>query len=74
LVSFSTTDQNQADALQRTVNAIARIEIDEIATIGPALEAATLHGPNNVTLLPSTPHDAVVKEVSLVRPMAVTAR
>jgi MGT family glycosyltransferase len=66
LVSFSTTDQNQADALQRTVNAIALAAMDGVATIGPALEAATLHAPNNVTLLPSAPHDAVMKEVSLV--------
>jgi MGT family glycosyltransferase len=66
LVSFSTTDQKQTDALQRTVNAIGRIEMDGVATTGPALEAAKLHAPNNVTLLPSAPHDAVMKEVSLV--------
>jgi MGT family glycosyltransferase len=66
LVSFSTTDQNQIDALQRTVNAIGRIEMDAVATTGPALEGAKLAAPNNVTLLPSAPHDAVMKEVSLV--------
>ncbi len=37
-----------------------------VATTGPALEVAKLHAPNNVTLLPSAPHDAVMKEVSLV--------
>jgi len=66
LVSFSTTDQNQTDALQRTVNAIAGSEIDAVATLGPALDGATLRRPKNVTLLPSAPHDAVMKEVSLV--------
>ena len=66
LVSFSTTDQNQTDALQRTVNAIAGIEMDAVATLGPALDGATLRRPKNVTLLPSAPHDAVMKEVSLV--------
>lgn len=66
LVSFSTTDQKQTDALQRTVNAIGRIAMDGVATIGPALEATTLHAPKNVTLLPSAPHDAVMREVSLV--------
>jgi MGT family glycosyltransferase len=66
LVSFSTTDQNQADALQRTVNAVAGVEMDGVATIGPALEGVTLHAPKNVTLLTSAPHDAVMKEVSLV--------
>ena len=66
LISFSTTDQNQTDALQRTVNAIAGIEMDAVATLGPALDGATLRRPKNVTLLPSAPHDAVMKEVSLV--------
>ena len=66
LISFSTTDQNQTDALQRTVNAIAGIEMDAVATLGPALDGATLRCPKNVTLLPSAPHDAVMKEVSLV--------
>lgn len=66
LVSFSTTNQNQADALQRTVNAIAGIEMDAVATLGPELDGAPLRSPKNVTLLPSAPHDVVMKEVSLV--------
>src|SRR5699024_853387 len=66
LVSFSTTNQDQTDALQRTVNAIGRIKIDAVATLGPALKDHSLHAPANVTLLPSAPHDAVMKEVSLV--------
>ncbi len=66
LVSFSTTNQNQADALQRAVNAVAGIGMVGVATIGPGLEGVTLHAPNNVTLLPSAPHDAVMKDISLV--------
>ena len=66
LVSFSTTNQDQADVLQRTVNAIGRIEMDAVATLGPALKDVSLHAPANVILLPSAPHDAVMKEVSLV--------
>jgi MGT family glycosyltransferase len=66
LVSFSTTDQGQADVLQRTVNAIGRIKMEAVATLGPALNDVSLHAPANVTLLPSAPHDAVMKQVSLV--------
>jgi UDP:flavonoid glycosyltransferase YjiC (YdhE family) len=66
LVSFSTTNQDQADALERTVNAIGRIRMDAVATLGPALEDRSLHAPANVALLPSAPHDAVMREVSLV--------
>lgn len=66
LVSFSTTDQNQADALQRTANAVAKIGMDGLVTVGPALEGVTLNAPKNVTFLASAPHDAVMKEVTLV--------
>jgi UDP:flavonoid glycosyltransferase YjiC (YdhE family) len=66
LVSFSTTNQDQADVLQRTVNAIATIKMDAVATLGPAVRSADLQAPANVTLPPSAPHDAVMKEVSLV--------
>src|SRR5262245_13813861 len=66
LISFSTTDQCQARALQRAVNAVAHAGMDGVATVGPALDAAALDAPKCVTLLPSAPHDAVMKEVSLV--------
>jgi MGT family glycosyltransferase len=66
LVSFSTTNQNQADALQRAVNAVAQAGMEGVATAGPGLDGATLDAPQNVTLLPSAPHDAVMKQVSLV--------
>jgi MGT family glycosyltransferase len=66
LISFSTTNQDQADALQRAVNAVAQAGMDGVATVGPALDATTLTAPRNVTLLPSAPHDAVMKKVSLV--------
>jgi len=66
LVSFSTTNQGQADALRRAVNALAQAGMDGVATVGPALDGATLDAPQNVTLLPSAPHQALIKEVSLV--------
>jgi MGT family glycosyltransferase len=66
LVSFSTTNQDQADVVQRTVNAIGRMEMEAVATLGPALRDIDLHAPPNVVLLPSAPHDAVLKQVSLV--------
>jgi UDP:flavonoid glycosyltransferase YjiC (YdhE family) len=52
--------------LQRTVNAVGRIKMEAVATLGPALNNVSLHAPANVTLLPSAPHDAVMKQVSLV--------
>jgi UDP:flavonoid glycosyltransferase YjiC (YdhE family) len=52
--------------LQRAINAVAQAGMDGVATVGPALDTATFDAPKNVTLLPSAPHDAVMKEVSLV--------
>jgi UDP:flavonoid glycosyltransferase YjiC (YdhE family) len=66
LIAFSTTDQNQAEALQRAVNAVSHAEMEGVATVGPALDGTTFDSPQNVTLLPSAPHDAVMREVSLV--------
>ncbi len=66
LVSFSTTFQDQTGTLQRVLNALGSIEIDAVATTGPALEGASMHAPKNVTLLHSAPHDIVMKEASLV--------
>jgi UDP:flavonoid glycosyltransferase YjiC (YdhE family) len=66
LVSFSTTNQDQTDALQRAVNAVARAGMDGVATVGPALDTVNFVVPKHGTLLPSAPHDAVMKEVSLV--------
>ncbi|WP_424628656.1 glycosyltransferase [Bradyrhizobium sp. SYSU BS000235] len=66
LVSFSTTNQDQADVVQRTVNAIGHIEMDAVVTLGPALKDTSLRAPANVTFLPSAPHDLVMKEVTLV--------
>ncbi len=66
LVSFSTTYQDQVDVLQRVVNALGGLEIDAVVTTGPALVGSPLRAPKNVTLLHSAPHDAVMKEVSLV--------
>ena len=65
LISFSTTFKNQADALQRVLNAVAGIEMEAVATVG-ALVGETFHASKNVTLLPSAPHDEVMKEISLV--------
>jgi MGT family glycosyltransferase len=66
LVSFSTTHQSQRDALQRTVDAMAAVDMDGIATVGPTLQPADLQARRNVIIVSSAPHDAVMKEVSFV--------
>jgi MGT family glycosyltransferase len=66
LVSFSTTFQGQVEALQRVVNALGGMAVDAVVTTGPAIEPTALCAPANVTVLRSAPHDAVMREASLV--------
>lgn len=66
LVSFSTTQQDQAAALQRVIDAVAAVGMEGVATTGPALEGTALDAPAGVALVPTAPHDQVMKEVSLV--------
>jgi MGT family glycosyltransferase len=66
LVACSTGAQGQGDLVQRILNAMGSTDADAVATTGPNLNAACLRAPANVHLLHSAPHDAVMKEVSLV--------
>jgi UDP:flavonoid glycosyltransferase YjiC (YdhE family) len=66
LITCSTGAQGQRDLMQRVLNAVGTLEIDAVVTAGPHLAIAELSAPKNVHLLHSAPHDAVMKEVSLV--------
>jgi UDP-N-acetylglucosamine:LPS N-acetylglucosamine transferase len=65
-VTGSSGAQGQRDLIQRVINAMGTIEIDVVATTGPNLNVADLRAPKNVHLLRGAPHDAVMKDVSLV--------
>ncbi|MEA2772355.1 MAG: hypothetical protein QOD93_5317 [Acetobacteraceae bacterium] len=66
LIACSSGAQGQHDLVQRVLDAMGTLEISAVATTGPNLDIADLRAPENVTLLYSAPHDAVMKEVSLV--------
>jgi MGT family glycosyltransferase len=66
LVSLSTSFQNQAMLLRRLVAALGSMELDAIVTVGPAMEGQDISAPDNISVVRSAPHDAVMKEVSLV--------
>jgi hypothetical protein len=66
LIACSTGAQGQSDLVRRIINAMGAVEIDAVATAGPNLDIDHLRAPTNVRLLHSAPHDAVMKEVSLV--------
>jgi MGT family glycosyltransferase len=66
LISLSTSFQNQADLLRRIIAAVGTLDLDAVVTTGPAMQQESFAAPDNVTILPSAPHDAIMREVSLV--------
>ena len=66
LVACSTGAQGQQDLVQRVLDAMGSVNADAVATAGPNLDIASFRAPANVCLLHSAPHDAVMREVSLV--------
>jgi MGT family glycosyltransferase len=66
LIACSTGAQGQRVVMQRVIGAMRLVDVDAVATAGPSLDIADLRAPRNVRLLHSAPHDAVMKEVSVV--------
>jgi UDP:flavonoid glycosyltransferase YjiC (YdhE family) len=66
LIACSTGAQGQGGLFQRVIHAMGQLDIEVVATAGPNLDIDMFHTPDNVHLLRSAPHDAVMSEVSLV--------
>ena len=66
-MAFSTTFQDHGAALQRVLDAVAGLpRFRALVTLGPALDGIGLRAPPNAVLRPSAPHDAVLREASVV--------
>ncbi|WP_050423352.1 nucleotide disphospho-sugar-binding domain-containing protein [Bradyrhizobium tropiciagri] len=66
LVSFSTTNQGQADVLQRVISGLAGEPVEVVVTLGKALEGLCLQSPANVTILPHAAHDDILTKARAV--------
>ena len=66
LVSFSTTNQGQADVLQRVISGLAGEPVEVVVTLGKALEGLSLRSSANVTILPNAAHDEILTKASTV--------
>ncbi|MCZ0736981.1 nucleotide disphospho-sugar-binding domain-containing protein [Phreatobacter sp. AB_2022a] len=66
LVSFSTTNQGQADVLQRVISGLAGEAVEVVVTLGKALEGLRLQAPANVTILPHAAHDDILAEARAI--------
>lgn len=60
LVSFSTTYQAQEEVLRRCIEALARLPVHGIVTLGPAIDGSRLPTAANVTVVQSASHDLLV--------------
>ena len=66
LVGFSTTFQNHADDLQRTIDAFADLPVRALVTLGGSVAASALTAPSNVRIVESAPHEQVMARAALV--------
>ncbi|MGY5800959.1 nucleotide disphospho-sugar-binding domain-containing protein [Rhizobium sp. LEGMi12c] len=66
LVSFSTTNQGQADVLQRVISCLAEEPMEVVVTLGKALEGLRLQSAANVTILPNAVHDDILVKARAV--------
>ena len=66
LVSFSTSDMGQADALQRVADALGELDVRGLLTVGSAMDPGALRLPRNVVVESFVPHAQVIRHASLV--------
>jgi MGT family glycosyltransferase len=65
-VSFSTGFQNQIASLQRVADALGRLPVRGLITLGDTVLPHEIVASDNVKLVHSAPHDAVMREADLV--------
>lgn len=60
LLSLSSTFQNQRALLQTAIDGLGQLDVRALVTLGPAMAAETFRSADNVRLVPSAPHAAVL--------------
>jgi MGT family glycosyltransferase len=66
LVSLSTSEQGQADLLQRCVDAVAQLPVRAIVTTGPSIDPPSLTAGPNTQVVRYVPHTQILPAASLV--------
>ena len=66
LVAFSTTFQDHANVLQRTVDALGRFPVRVVVTLGPGLGPDAIAPAANTHVVASAPHEPILREAALV--------
>jgi len=66
VVSFSSTFQNQASAIQNSISALAQMDVVGIVTLGPAMQEHTFSAPGHVEVLKSAKHSELFPQADLL--------
>ena len=66
LVSLSTSEQGQADLLQRCVDAVAQLPVRAIVTTGVSIDPASVKAGANTRVVRYVPHAEILPSASLV--------
>jgi MGT family glycosyltransferase len=66
VISFSSTFQNQAKAIQNNINALSQLPVNGIVTLGPAMEDHEFIIPDNVVVMKSVKHSMLFPHANLV--------
>jgi len=66
LVGLSSTYQDQLPMVRRVADALGRLPVRGLITLGPAVGAEEVSPPENVVAVPSAPHGAVLPHASAV--------
>jgi MGT family glycosyltransferase len=66
LVSLSTSEQGQADLLQRCVDAVAQLPVNAVVTTGPAIDPASVTAGAATQVVRYVPHAEILPSASLV--------
>ncbi len=66
LVSLSTSEQGQADLLQRCVDAVAQLPVRAIVTTGVSIDPASVNAGDNTHVARYIPHADILPSASLV--------
>jgi len=66
LVSLSTTEQGQADLLQRCVDAVAQLPVRAVVTTGASIDPASVNAGANTSVARYVPHARILTSASLV--------
>jgi UDP:flavonoid glycosyltransferase YjiC (YdhE family) len=66
LVSLSTSEQGQADLLQRCVDAVAQLPVRAIVTTGPSIDPESVNAAANTQVVRYVPHAEILPSASLL--------